>query len=211
MKPAPVPEKLIGIVVKDVVSALIYLHKNNIIHRDIKAANVLLTDQGQVKLCDFGVSGESKYIVQLSNDSSLVTMSSVRRNSFVGTPYWMAPEVIRRSSYDFKADIWSLGVTVYEMATGNPPYADHDPMKAVFMIPRNPPAQLEGEYGKMLKEFVSLCLNDDPVERPSAEDLMKDKYLKSVKKRGDELIELISRYQTWKQEHGNDSDDEMEE
>jgi serine/threonine protein kinase len=114
------------------------------------AANILLTDDGHVKLCDFGVSGQ-------------VTMNSFRRNSFVGTPYWMAPEVIRRSSYDFKADIWSLGVTVYEMVTGNPPYADHDPMKAVFLIPRNPPAQLEGStFSKSLKDFVSLCLNDDP-------------------------------------------------
>jgi serine/threonine-protein kinase 24/25/MST4 len=74
----------------------------------------------------------------------------------------MAPEVIKRSAYDCKADIWSLGITVYEMATGNPPYADQDPMRVIFLIPRNPPPQLEGNQSKLLKEFVSLCLNDDP-------------------------------------------------
>jgi serine/threonine-protein kinase 24/25/MST4 len=74
----------------------------------------------------------------------------------------MAPEVIRRSAYDFKADIWSLGITVYEMATGNPPFANQDPLKAIFLIPRNPPAVLDGDFKLELKEFVSLCLNDDP-------------------------------------------------
>jgi serine/threonine protein kinase len=94
---------------------------------------------------------------------AVVTVSSLRRHSFVGTPYWMAPEVIKRSSYDFKADIWSLGITVYEMTTGNPPLADQDPMRAIFLIPRNPPAKLDGnQFSKLIKEFVSLCLNDDP-------------------------------------------------
>lgn len=74
----------------------------------------------------------------------------------------MAPEVIKKSTYDFKADIWSLGVTVYEMATGNPPYAHQDPMKAIFLIARSPPATLEGDFDKSLKEFVSLCLQEEP-------------------------------------------------
>lgn len=119
-----------------------------------------------MQLCDFGVAGQ-------------VSMSSLRRNSFVGTPYWMAPEVIKRSQYDVKADIWSLGITVYEMAKGNallcktivlfklhcpgnPPFADQDPMRALFLIPRSPPSQLEGDFSKVLQEFVSICLNDDP-------------------------------------------------
>lgn len=134
-------------------------------------------------------------------------MNYMRRHSFVGTPYWMAPEVVRRSSYDFKADIWSLGITVYEMATGSPPYADHEPVKAIFLIPRNPPAQLEGsEFSKPLQEFVSLCLNDVPEERPNADDLLKIRFIKQImKKRTDELVELIHRYTKWRQSN-NDSD-----
>lgn len=124
------------------------------------AANILLTDEGQVKLCDFGVAGQ-------------ISLGSLKRNTFVGTPYWMAPEVIRRSYYDFKADIWSLGITVYEMATGNPPFNEKDPVHALFLITKSPPAKLEGRYSNALKEFVTLCLHDDPCERPSAEDLLQ--------------------------------------
>lgn len=180
MKPGPIQEKYIAYITRDTLHALAYLHKNNIIHRDIKgmvlcdvrfnwnfmcvAANILLTDDGRVKLCDFGVSGQGTILrLQITLLYPLIVTNTLRRTSFVGTPYWMAPEVIRRSSYDFKADIWSLGITVYEMATGNPPLADHDPMKAIFLIPRNPPAQLDGDqFSKGIKEFVALCLNDDP-------------------------------------------------
>ena len=182
-------ERFIVPICKGILMALSYLHSNNIIHRDIKAANVLLTDDGSVKLCDFGVAGE-------------VTRNNLKRNTFTGTPYWMAPEVIRRSKYDFKADIWSLGVTVFEMATGNPPLADKEPLRAVFLIPRNPPARLPEEYSKPLKEFVALTLNDDPVARPSADDLLKSKLMRQ--KCGD-LLELVQLY---KEDH-HQSDDEF--
>ena len=198
MKAGTVPEKEIFIITREVLSALSYLHSNNIIHRDIKAANILLTDDARVKLCDFGVAGQ-------------VSLTSLKRNSFVGTPYWMSPEVIRRSSYDFKADIWSLGITIYEMATGNPPYAQYDPVKAIFLIPRNPPAVLEGSFSKTLKDFVALCLNDDPQARPSADDLLKDKTMRSVKKGTSELMDLITRYQRWRSKHHSDSEGESDD
>jgi serine/threonine protein kinase len=122
----------------------------------------------------------------------------------------MSPEVIKRSTYDFKADIWSLGITVYEMITGNPPYADQDPMKAIFLIPRNPPARLEGsQYSKNIKEFIALCLNDDPQTRSTADELLKSTFLKNIKKKGSELTELITRHQQWKtSKEEADSDDE---
>jgi serine/threonine protein kinase len=115
------------------------------------AANILLTDSGHAKLCDFGVAAQ-------------ISLSSAKRTTFVGTPYWMAPEVIQHSNYDFKADIWSFGITVYEMAVGDPPYADKDPMQALFFISKTPPAKLEGKYSPVLKEFISLCLHDNPNE-----------------------------------------------
>eukprot|EP00158_Paraphelidium_tribonemae_P005016 Partr_v1_DN27111_c0_g1_i3_m15932 putative serine threonine kinase len=144
-----IEERYIVPITRGVLNALVYLHSNHIIHRDIKAANILLTEDGAVKLCDFGVAGQ-------------VSVNHLKRNSFVGTPYWMAPEVIRRSTYDFKADIWSLGITVYEMVAGNPPYSDQEPLRAIFMIPRNPPARLPETCSKALREFVALSLNDDP-------------------------------------------------
>ncbi|KAF9128963.1 hypothetical protein BGX30_014137 [Mortierella sp. GBA39] len=151
------------------------------------AANILLTDEGRVQLCDFGVAGQ-------------VTMNSLKRNSFVGTPYWMAPEVIREGqTYDFKADIWSFGITIYEIATGNPPFADQDPMRAVTLIPKSRPAQLEGDWSPAMKEFVALCLHEEPNERPSAEDLLKTKWIKSTSKSPLTLLkDLVAKYEQHK-------------
>lgn len=135
-----------------------------------------------------------------------------KKNTFVGTPFWMAPEVIKQSGYDYKADIWSLGITAIELANGEPPYSDIHPMKVLFLIPKNPPPTLQGEYSKTFKNFVDLCLRRDPRERPTAKELLEHPFIKRAKKTN-YLTELIERYERWQAVSGNkkaDEDDDMD-
>ncbi|CAD6925478.1 unnamed protein product [Tilletia controversa] len=188
MKPGRFREDYIAIVLRELLKGLDYLHGQNKLHRDIKAANILLSATGDVKLADFGVSGQ-------------LTATMTKKNTFVGTPYWMSPEVIKQSGYDHKADIWSLGITGIELAMGEPPYADLHPMKVLFLIPKNPPPQLDPSFSKPFREFVSLCLQRDPANRPPAKELLKHRFIRSAKK-SSYLTELIERLERWRQDGG---------
>ncbi|KAK9464392.1 kinase-like domain-containing protein [Lipomyces arxii] len=187
-----IEERFTQVIVRESLIALAYIHKAGIIHRDIKAANILIKNDGRVQLSDFGVAAQ-------------ISSNHPKRSTIVGTPYWMAPEVITEgATYNYKADIWSLGITIYEMATGQPPYADQDGMRVMLIIPRSKPPRLEGQqYSQSLKDFLSLCLNERPEERPSADELLKTRFIRvSRSVPTSSLRELISRFQSWK-DQGN--------
>ncbi|EGC39404.1 hypothetical protein DICPUDRAFT_147802 [Dictyostelium purpureum] len=159
-------EKQVSIVVQQALKGLHYLHQNQIIHRDIKAANILLTDDSGVKLADFGVSAVLDDVMGSST-------------TFIGTPLWMAPEIIQKKPYNNKCDIWSLGISIIEMIEGFPPHWSMPPARAMLMIPNKPPPALTKahHYSKELNDFLSLCCQKDPEKRPSALDLLTHPFL----------------------------------
>ncbi|KAE8620491.1 hypothetical protein XENTR_v10010275 [Xenopus tropicalis] len=164
-------EDCIAYICREILRGLSHLHAHKVIHRDIKGQNVLLTENAEVKLVDFGVSAQLDRTVG-------------RRNTFIGTPYWMAPEVIAcdenpDATYDYRSDIWSLGITAIEMAEGAPPLCDMHPMRALFLIPRNPPPKLKSKkWSKKFIDFIDTCLIKNYMSRPPTEQLLKHPFIK---------------------------------
>ncbi|XP_026324267.1 serine/threonine-protein kinase mig-15 isoform X3 [Hyposmocoma kahamanoa] len=164
-------EEWISYICREILRGLSYLHSNKVIHRDIKGQNVLLTDNAEVKLVDFGVSAQLDRTIG-------------RRNTFIGTPYWMAPEVIAcdenpDATYDNRSDLWSLGITALEMAESQPPLCDLHPMRALFLIPRNPPPRLKSKkWAKKFHGFIETVLVKDYHQRPYTEQLLKHPFIR---------------------------------
>ncbi|CAN6481116.1 unnamed protein product [Victoria cruziana] len=179
-------EPVICSVLKEALKALDYLHKHGHIHRDVKAGNILLDSTGVVKLGDFGVSA---CMFDKGNRQR-------SRNTFVGTPCWMAPEVLQPGSgYDFKADIWSFGITALELAHGHAPFSKYPPMKVLLMTLQNAPPGLDYErdkrFSKSFKEMVAMCLVKDQTKRPTAEKLLKHSFFKNAKPPDSTLKKLL--------------------
>ncbi|XP_074529650.1 mitogen-activated protein kinase kinase kinase kinase 4 [Halichoeres trimaculatus] len=166
-------EDWIAYICREVLRGLSHLHSHHVIHRDIKGQNVLLTENAEVKLVDFGVSAQLDKTIG-------------RRNTFIGTPYWMAPEVIAcdenpEATYDYRSDLWSLGITALEMAEGAPPLCDMHPMRALFLIPRNPPPKLKSKkWSKRFLSFVDGCLVKNHLHRPTTDTLLRHAFIRDL-------------------------------
>ncbi|KAG6907910.1 hypothetical protein DXG01_006965 [Tephrocybe rancida] len=178
-------ERYVSVIVREVLVGLSYLHKVPVIHRDIKAANILVTATGKVVICDFGVS-------------ALLATSSSKRNTLTGTPHWMAPELLQNLPvYDTKADIWSLGIVVYEMIKGSPPHNTLENIKVMDLIPKaKPPRLSDNEAGRDLRDFMAMCLKESPAERLPADELSKLKWIKSIAKVNVSILkDLVVRFE----------------
>lgn len=184
LKMETLDERYIIVILREVINGVAYLHKQDKMHRDIKASNIILSEAGDVKLADFGVAC---HLVEASD----------KTKALVGTPCWMAPEVIETRPYDCKADIWSIGMTAIEMATGEPPYASFTTDRAFFMITKLKPPSLDGNFSHHLKEFVECCLRTIPESRPNADSLLCHRVFHGSR-RTSCLVELLNRFKFWR-------------
>ncbi|XAR55934.1 Non-specific serine/threonine protein kinase [Bertholletia excelsa] len=166
----PLEEYQIAYICREALKGLSYLHSIFKVHRDIKGGNILLTEQGEVKLGDFGVAAQ-------------LTRTMSKRNTFIGTPHWMAPEVIQESRYDGKVDVWALGVSAIEMAERFPPRSTVHPMRVLFMISIEPAPMLEDKekWSLVFHDFVAKCLTKEPRLRPTASEMLKHKFIERCK------------------------------
>jgi hypothetical protein len=184
-------EEQIAYVCAQTLNALAYLHSKHRIHRDIKSDNILLGSKGEVKLADFG------YATQL-------TAERQKRMTVVGTPYWMAPEVIRGNKYDTKIDIWSLGIMLMEMAEGDPPYMEQPPLRALFMITtKGIPPLKDAKWSPELRDFLAKCLARDPSQRATAQELLQHPFLKKASS-PDDFAAVIKKFQELRQERATE-------
>uniref|UniRef100_A0A672QEZ7 non-specific serine/threonine protein kinase n=1 Tax=Sinocyclocheilus grahami TaxID=75366 RepID=A0A672QEZ7_SINGR len=196
-------EEWTAYICREILRGLTHLHQHKVIHRDIKGQNVLLTENAEVKLVDFGVSAQLDRTVG-------------RRNTFIGTPYWMAPEVIAcdenpEATYDFKSDLWSLGITAIEMAEGAPPLCDMHPMRALFLIPRNPAPRLKSKkWSKKFQSFIESCLVKNHNQRPSTEQLVKHPFIKDLPNERQVRIQLKDHIDRTKKKRGERDETEYE-
>ncbi|CAL9686887.1 unnamed protein product [Knipowitschia caucasica] len=196
-------EEWTAYICREILRGLTHLHHHKVIHRDIKGQNVLLTENAEVKLVDFGVSAQLDRTVG-------------RRNTFIGTPYWMAPEVIAcdenpEATYDFKSDLWSLGITAIEMAEGAPPLCDMHPMRALFLIPRNPAPRLKSKkWSKKFQSFIENCLVKSHTQRPSTEQLLKHPFIKDLPNERHIRIQLKDHIDRTKRKRGERDETEYE-
>ncbi|XP_061661655.1 TRAF2 and NCK interacting kinase b isoform X4 [Syngnathoides biaculeatus] len=196
-------EEWIAYVCREILRGLAHLHQHKVIHRDIKGQNVLLTENAEVKLVDFGVSAQLDRTVG-------------RRNTFIGTPYWMAPEVIAcdenpDATYDFKSDLWSLGITAIEMAEGAPPLCDMHPMRALFLIPRNPAPRLKSKkWSKKFQSFMEGCLVKSHGQRPGTEQLLKHPFVRELANERQVRIQLKDHIDRTKKRRGERDETEYE-
>uniref|UniRef100_A0A8C7SZV4 non-specific serine/threonine protein kinase n=1 Tax=Oncorhynchus mykiss TaxID=8022 RepID=A0A8C7SZV4_ONCMY len=196
-------EDWIAYISREILRGLAHLHAHHVIHRDIKGQNVLLTENAEVKLVDFGVSAQLDRTVG-------------RRNTFIGTPYWMAPEVIAcdenpEATYDYRSDLWSTGITAIEMAEGAPPLCDMHPMRALFLIPRNPPPRLKSKkWSKKFCSFIEGSLVKNYNQRPPTEQLLKHPFIRDQPNERQVRIQLKDHIDRTKKKRGEKDETEYE-